>query len=96
MPPELAIFGEDVMLERFREAPPDWIVLVSRPLPEYGLKGFGLDYAVELADWIERNYQHRQSYGAPPQRWNSEFGLQLLRHTGDSAETTPIVAGGFS
>ncbi len=82
MPPEFIIFGEDTILQAFREHPPDWIVLVSRDFEEYGLEGFGIDHGKELFDWVRVHYQPQLDFGVPPARWRShEFGLRLLRRS---------------
>lgn len=56
MPPELIMFREDVILDSLVGAPPEFVVVVSRPLREYGYVGFGVDFMVSTAEWIAANY----------------------------------------
>ncbi len=48
LPPEIMIFDEDRILEDLRAQPPDYVVLVHRETPEYGLPLFGTDYALSV------------------------------------------------
>ncbi len=88
MPPEFAIFGEAPILQAFQANPPDWIVLVSRPVDEYGMRGFGLDFGVGLSEWVEQNYALDHAYGAPIERWNEQFGVELRRALRIDARST--------
>jgi hypothetical protein len=45
------------ILGELRRAPPDLVVVNSRDLAEYGSKGFGIDYAREIAGWIQEGYE---------------------------------------
>jgi hypothetical protein len=42
-------YDEAAMIERVREADPDYLVWTSRPLGEYGSRGLGVDYAQEFS-----------------------------------------------
>ncbi len=63
MPAELALFGEDAMLAALEQKPPDQVLVVPRPLAEYGFKTFGKDYCMELSRWINRNYRNGRLIG---------------------------------
>jgi hypothetical protein len=89
MPPEFAIFGEAAIERAFADSPPDWVVLVSRPVDEYGMRGFGADFGVGLSRWVGRHYQTEATYGAAPDRWPGEFGLALLRRNGTPRADDP-------
>jgi hypothetical protein len=56
LPGEVEMFGEDRILRRFEAHPPDWIVAVQSDVGEFGYKGFGVDYAEGVAQFIKRNY----------------------------------------
>jgi hypothetical protein len=56
-PPALLMYGEDAMLEALRRRPPDRIVILHIDTSEYGATSFGLDYAQQLVQWIEQNYE---------------------------------------
>jgi len=77
LPPELAMFGEDRMLEELRARPPDYVVLVGRTTEEYGLPRFGVDYGRALRAWIASGYRREGLVGAPPFEGPS-FGIELL------------------
>lgn len=45
------------ILARWKTNPPDIVVMVKRPIPEYGYRGFGIDYAIDLYAWVLKNYE---------------------------------------
>jgi hypothetical protein len=57
---------------------PDVVLMVKRPMPEYGYRGFGIDYAIDLFAWVIENYEPAT---------NREAGLVLLRRR--KADTFP-------
>ncbi|MEW6267761.1 MAG: glycosyltransferase family 39 protein [Thermodesulfobacteriota bacterium] len=57
MPVEMAMFGEDEMLASLERRPPDFVLLVARPMHEFGLAGFGVDYGRRIAGWIGAHYR---------------------------------------
>jgi hypothetical protein len=67
---------ERKMMRELAAAPPDYLVLTSRDLSEYGRRGIGLDYALELGDWIRATYDLERVFeaGEAP-----SFRLLLLR-----------------
>jgi hypothetical protein len=85
MPPELALFGEAVMLEALRTKPPDRILVTHKSTAEYGVPWFGRDYAPALAVWIDAEYQAVELFGDPPLRPESRFGAALLERRAASA-----------
>ncbi|MCZ7648432.1 MAG: glycosyltransferase family 39 protein [Planctomycetota bacterium] len=58
-------YAEDRLLARFEAEPPDVIVRVAFDLSEYGVRGFGVDYAPRCGAWIKEHYRAWQSIGAP-------------------------------
>jgi hypothetical protein len=78
MPPEIAIFGEEEILERFRQRPPDRIVLVHKDTSIYGYPLFGRDYARRLYAWIQERYAPEFVVGSPPLRERGRFGIAVL------------------
>lgn len=78
MPPEIVLFGEARMLEAFRAAPPDVVVITHKDTSEYGYRFFGVDYARELGAWIRAEYQAVQVFGDPPLQQGSRFGAAVL------------------
>ncbi len=55
-----------------------YIVLINRPLGEYGSKGFGIDYAQEVYGYIIKNYFPLTYYGPEPFKAN-DFGYILFK-----------------
>jgi hypothetical protein len=79
MPPELALFGEEPMLDALRRAAPDWLILVHKDTSEYGVPFFGRDYARSFAPWIAEHYVTVQVFGDKPLVAGARFGVALLR-----------------
>ncbi|MCE9593199.1 MAG: glycosyltransferase family 39 protein [Planctomycetes bacterium] len=79
MPPELLLFGEAKIVDAFRAAPPDRVLLVHKDTSEYGFALFGADYGRELATWISANYRPLGGpFGDPPLTPSARFGVQIL------------------
>lgn len=79
MPPELVLFGETRIVESFRLAPPDRVLLIHKDTTEYGFPLFGADYGRELANWIVQNFRPLgPPLGDPPLVPGSRFGIQVL------------------
>ena len=45
------------ILAKWKTNPPDIVVMVKRQMPEYGYRGFGIDYAIDLYAWVLENYE---------------------------------------
>jgi hypothetical protein len=96
MPPELIIFGEDEIVDAFRRAPPDFVLLIRKDTREYGLAGFGQDYGLDLVDWIRARYREVARSGAHPLGPDERFGVVLLERVSDAAESPePMGRGGL-
>lgn len=78
LPPELVMFGEPPMVAALVAQPPEFVVLVDRPMAEYGLRGFGVDYGQAIGSWVMANYVAVASVEAAPSS-DRRFGMQLLR-----------------
>jgi hypothetical protein len=89
MPPEFAIFGETAIEQAFAANPPDWIVLISRPVDEYGLRGFGSGFGVGLSRWVDRHYRIEATHGAARDRWPGELGVEVLRRKPTDESRSP-------
>jgi hypothetical protein len=76
IPPELEAFGQTNMINSFEQHRPDEIMLVQRPVTEYGLKYFGEqpEYGLALMQWIRQNYEVK--FQNDPK--TSHFGLQIF------------------
>jgi hypothetical protein len=64
--------------------PPDWIVLISRDLREYGIRRYGdtSGSGEEILSWIDRNYERTWSIGDDPLDYRQRGGVILRRKTG--------------
>lgn len=80
MPPELAIYGEPSMLETIQNDPPDFIVLASKDMEEYGVGPFGKDpaYGSLMMTWVSAHYETIWQIVGKPGR-PGQFGAELLR-----------------
>ena len=71
---------ELAIVEKLRSHPPDWIVIVSRDLGEYGIDRYGEKpgSGQEILNWIDRNYKRVAQLGGDPLDYR-EHGAWLLR-----------------
>ncbi len=56
IPMYVEAFGEQNIIKHYAENKPDYFVLSTRDIGEYGYTGICKDYAVELCNWIFNNY----------------------------------------
>lgn len=66
MPPEIAIFGEQHILDDLEKSPPRFVLVVDKRTAEYGVPWFGRDYARELWSFFAQGYEPVWQHGAPP------------------------------
>jgi hypothetical protein len=82
MPPEWRIYGEDRILTAFRAAPPDFVLLVSKDMQDYGVDRFGAaSYGGSLGAWIERAYEPVATIGRDER---GEPAMKLMKRRNDS------------
>lgn len=79
MPPEMLVFGEDQMLQGFKSAPPDFVLLCHKDTSEFGVPLFGRDYGEKIGNWIRENYTPVVKVGDVPLQDPYRFGILLLR-----------------
>jgi hypothetical protein len=77
IPVELAMYGEARMLASLQAHPPDYVMLVHRETPEYGVRYFGRDYARQIYTWVGQNFQPITVIGALP--FHGRFGILLMQ-----------------
>ena len=70
--------SESDVLEAFRSAPSDYIVLVDRDMSEHGARYFGKDYAKDLFAWLAENYTPVKLFGNVPFSGKG-FGVMIAR-----------------
>lgn len=66
VPPEIAMFGEDEVIEALETRPPEIIVLVHRPLEHYGYEFFGQGYGERILAWVRDHYELAHRIGHSP------------------------------
>jgi hypothetical protein len=88
-------FGSEApLVEAYRRSPPDLILLVHRDSSEHGARFFGQDYAREMMQWIEQNYEPVSLLGAPPFT-SDRYGMLLFARRA-SHQTDPMSTRGPS
>jgi hypothetical protein len=78
MPPEMLFFGESTIVAAFRAHPPDLVMIAHKDTSEYGAPFFGADYARDLSTWLHQNYDVARTFGGPPLKPGSVFGIAVL------------------
>ena len=76
MPPEVAMFGEEPMLDALKASPPDAIVLVHRETSEYGVPFFGKDYGSRLYAGVRERYRPVKLWSLDPKERPFEPGTR--------------------
>ena len=66
VPPEIAMFGEDEVIESLEKRPPEIIVIVHRPLEHYGYSFFGQGYGERILAWVRERYELKHRIGHSP------------------------------
>ena len=59
---------EAELVRQLERKPPDWVVIISRDLSEYGIKRYGeaAGHGKEMLEWVRLNYELTYSIGADP------------------------------
>jgi hypothetical protein len=81
VPYDMMIYGgEAVVLASIQRHPPDYVLLIHRPVGEYGFDYFGREerYGKSIMTWINANYQQIALVGGIP-NFNDLFGIALLQ-----------------
>ncbi len=78
IPPEIASINEEQrILSELKAMHPEYIIMANRDMSEFGYKGFGVDYAIEIKKWINQNYFIVRKFCGPS---NTTWHLILLRN----------------
>ena len=78
-------YDESRTLARWKSDPPDVVLLVKRQMPEYGYRGFGIDYAIKPFAWVLENYEpvtNREANFVLLRRRKADTSLQGARSGG--------------
>jgi hypothetical protein len=75
---------EDAIVQALQRHPPDVVVIISRPLLEYGMTRYGAkrNEGKQILAWVTRNYQIEVSKGGSPLDYNRRGVIVLVRRTG--------------
>lgn len=79
IPPELSENVEKELVARIEEGAIDWILLLNRPVWEFGSRGLGRDYGIELMTMVEKKFDRSISFGAEPYSGPEQGGCVLYR-----------------
>lgn len=75
LPPlELRRYGEDKVLDAFRQHPPDFLILVHHE--ELGSFGRSANYGKRVIEWVQGNYFERECIGEDPLH-ATNFGIKI-------------------
>lgn len=60
--------GEDAIVNQLQLHPPDWIVVISRDLREYGIRRYGESpgHGEEIMRWVDAHYRFQGAAGGDP------------------------------
>jgi hypothetical protein len=72
---------EQAIVENLRKNPPDWVVIVSRDLREYGVKRYGesIGEGKLIMQWVDANYRFYANIGGDPLLSDQRGGVILRR-----------------
>lgn len=73
--------GEAAVVRQLDAHPPDWVVIISRDLREYGIQRYGEapGRGQEIMDWVNAHYRFRGAAGGDPLDIHQR-GAVLLQH----------------
>ncbi|MFH2001029.1 MAG: hypothetical protein ABIK28_15210 [Planctomycetota bacterium] len=79
IPPELNADTEKKVIAQIKATAVDWIVLLNRPVGEFGSRGLGVDYGLELMAYVDTFYQKVASFGPKPYSGPDQGGCILFK-----------------
>ncbi|MFN0087697.1 MAG: glycosyltransferase family 39 protein [Blastocatellia bacterium] len=73
---------EHAAIAKLRDEPVRYVLILNRPMREFGAERFGRDFYPVLGDWIERNYRQVRLFGADgetvPEIGHPKFFIRVL------------------
>lgn len=88
LPPEWIMWGSDYILTELETHPPDYILLVHRPMVEYGYPFFGQGFGSEVLESVLARYEPVYLAGEFPMQKEHQFGV-LIMHRKASPSLAP-------
>jgi hypothetical protein len=72
---------EGMLVSALEKQPPDWVVIISRDLREYGIQRYGerRDQGGQILAWVGRNYEDAAALGGDPLDFRDRGGQILKR-----------------
>lgn len=70
--------GENQVLNLLQESDPAYILITDRETSIFGARFFGKDYGLNIAEWVNREYETVRVFGAEPLQ-DKGFGVKVLR-----------------
>jgi hypothetical protein len=72
---------EAALVNQLSEHPPDWVVIISRDLREYGIGRYGEapGEGQSILGWVSENYQREMAVGGDPLDVGQAGGVLLKR-----------------
>lgn len=78
-PPEWFVFGGGEIMKAYEKSAPDWVVLLHRSTPEYGIDYFGVGYAQDLNSWIVQSYECMRCTEHAPFGKDGQYGACIYK-----------------
>jgi 4-amino-4-deoxy-L-arabinose transferase-like glycosyltransferase len=81
--PGLMSYGDELKaIERLQQDRVRYVLIVNRPMREFGQEAFGRDFYIRLGQWIEANYRVVKVFGSTrtsnPQIGDSSFFIKIF------------------
>jgi hypothetical protein len=83
--------SEERFVAQLREKPPEYVVLISRDMKEFGVTRYGApgNPGFALVPWVAENYKSEQWLGGDPLDPNGNVGAVILRRKTDAKGSAP-------
>ncbi|MBF0152349.1 MAG: hypothetical protein HQL64_01205 [Magnetococcales bacterium] len=93
LPPDLTVYSQEEVIDILEKAHPDFILLLFRPMPEYGFSSLR-DYADTVWRWLFRHYHLQETIKLPlSSRFNTHDLLVLAVNSDHSGAASGLVSG---
>lgn len=81
MVPEMLIYGENTILDAFKNNSPDYFVIVHKDTTNYGFEFFGqnIRYGQKIMKWVNNFYFPVQQFGYEPLTQKKMFGIKIMK-----------------